>query len=280
MAKKLNNEVVNNKQQNMEEIKETQKDFKDDLKNLTIKMNSILEIVTSLSDKIDALQNNSYVPEVKPPEPRKIIAEIIKENTVLNPIVVLRPKDKNQLVKITTEEIQKVINPSTSKITNMKITASGGNVIIACKDKESIEKCSEEMKTKLGEKYNINIPTKRNVQIQIMGLVNQLEEKDLTEKIELQNHVLHANSKITLVNIKKNKKGRIEALIESDEITHNNIMEKEILAIGWRECRVYENVPMSRCFNCQRYSHVAKYCEQPLRCGVCAGWHDSNACSR
>lgn len=246
-------------------------------------MNNILNIVTRLSEKIDALENKSYVPidiEVPQPEPKKTIAEIIKENIVSNPIVVLRPKDKKQLVKITTEEIQKVINPSTSKITNMKTTASGGGVIISCKDKESIKKCSEEIQTKLGEKYDINIPKKRNAQIKIVGLNNQLKEEDLIEKIESQNHVLHANSKISLVNMKKNGKGRIIATIETDEITHNNIIEKEILAIGWRECRVYENVPIARCFKCQRYNHVSKYCEQQLRCGVCAGSHDSNDCNR
>lgn len=66
-------------------------------------MNTILEIVNCLSDKIDALQNKAYSQKVTPPEPKKTIAEIIKEN-IKSYCRIPRPKDKNQLVKVTTEE--------------------------------------------------------------------------------------------------------------------------------------------------------------------------------
>lgn len=190
----------------------------------------------------------------------------------------MRPKDKTQLVKTTTEEVQNCINPSTSKITNIK-SASGGGIIIACKDTDSIEKCSKEMKDKLGDKYDINVPRKRFAQIKILGLLEELQEDELIDKIEHQNHVLHNNSKIKLIYMKKATNGRITAIIESDETTHQNIIEKEKLAIGWRECRVFEYVQVARCFKCQKYNHVAKYCTQPDKCGKCAGPHASNECT-
>lgn len=112
-----------------------------------------------------------------------------------------------------------------------------------------------------------------------MGLLEQLQEDELFDKIEHQNNVLHCDSKIKLINMKKTSKGRIFAIIESDEITHQNIIEKKKLAIGWRECRVYEYVPVPRCFKCQKYNHVAKYCTQPDKCGRCAGPHVSDECN-
>lgn len=262
------------------EIIENQKEIKENIQELNKQLASIFSIVDELNNKVNLLQNCQVQTTVPTPaaEPKKTLADIIKENTSSNAIVVLRPKDKTQLGKTTTEEIQKHIDPSTSKITNIK-SASGGSVIIACKDTESIEKCSKEMQNKLGDKYLINIPRKRFAQIKIMGLLEELQEDELIDKIEHQNHVLHSNSKIKLISMKKTAKGRIFAIIESDEITHQNIIEKDKIAIGWRECRVFEYVPVARCFKCQKYNHVAKYCTQPEKCGRCAGPHASNECN-
>lgn len=34
-----------------------------------------------------------------------------------------------------------------------------------------------------------------------------------------------------------------------------------------------------RCYKCQSYGHVAKYCKDKLCCGFCAGEHDRRQCS-
>ncbi|CAB0033469.1 unnamed protein product [Trichogramma brassicae] len=42
------------------------------------------------------------------------------------------------------------------------------------------------------------------------------------------------------------------------------------LYLGWRRCRVKEHCALTRCFKCQEFSHIAKYCkEKENTCGKC-----------
>lgn len=234
----------------------------------------ILDLVSKLSEKVSNLQANQLNNTI--PNKSPSLAEIIK-STDWQPVVVVKPKNKDQHIEKSTKEIQAAINPSTSKVTNFRPAASGG-IIISCKDIESSKKCSEEAKLKLSEDYEINIPKKRSPQIKIVGLSEIITEEELVEKIKMQNDIVTDKSKISLINMKKNQRNRIIAIIETDENTYNNIVSAKKLNIGWQRCPIYEFVHVARCFNCQQYNHVSKYCTLTEKCGICAGTHDSSKC--
>ncbi|KAK8774104.1 hypothetical protein V5799_011350 [Amblyomma americanum] len=36
----------------------------------------------------------------------------------------------------------------------------------------------------------------------------------------------------------------------------------------------------TQCMNCQRYFHIARHCDSPTRCKICAGFHNFRVCTR
>jgi hypothetical protein len=49
--------------------------------------------------------------------------------------------------------------------------------------------------------------------------------------------------------------------------------------IDWHSCRVENFVKLTKCFKCQRYGHVAKYCNSEESCGFCtSSEHETKDC--
>lgn len=240
--------------------------------------NTILDSVNQLSIKVDQIErrliledNKLNVIEKKKPT----LSEIIKNK---NPVFIAKPKDKSQKNEQTTSEIQKAIDPSTSKVTNFRQVSTGA-VFISCIDQSSVDKCMEDARNKLGDRYDINIPKKKTAQIKIVGLSDDVvTEEEIFERIKSQNDIIDEESKINLVHVKKTKRGSNIAIIEADENTHNKIVTKGKLNIGWRRCAAFEFINVPRCFKCQRFNHIAKYCDKNSCCGVCSEDHETNKC--
>ena len=48
--------------------------------------------------------------------------------------------------------------------------------------------------------------------------------------------------------------------------------------IGWQKCRVYEDLNLGRCFNCNDDGHSAKKCNNETSCAHCADKHSTTFC--
>ena len=49
--------------------------------------------------------------------------------------------------------------------------------------------------------------------------------------------------------------------------------------IGWKRCRVIEDVYITRCSNCSQYGHKSNVCENNQVCPVCSKNHDLKSCN-
>lgn len=69
-------------------------------------------------------------------------------------------------------------------------------------------------------------------------------------------------------------------IIEMDDswVTHDLIMKREKLNMGWRKCRVFHYFSVKKCFKCWGYYHIVKNCTRQETCHRCAGEHKASEC--
>lgn len=68
-------------------------------------------------------------------------------------------------------------------------------------------------------------------------------------------------------------------IIEVDPETHENLLKKEKVYIGWQIVKVEDHLDIIRCFKCLGYGHFARECKNKKSCFKCDGEHDGGGCS-
>lgn len=107
--------------------------------------------------------------------------------------------------------------------------------------------------------------------------VKDLDECTLEEEIIeafVEKGALADEIKITLA-AKTNRAYRKHAFVTIDMEIANQILRKDVIRIGWMNCRVEEADAPVRCFKCSKYGHAANKCESKTtmegKCFNCCG---------
>lgn len=245
---------------------ETDNNTKLEIDDLRSAVNKNFEEIRKMlgSDKNHNNVNNNL-------ETKKSYAEVTGE------VVVIKPK-KVQESKTTKEVIRKALNPSKLEvgITQIKDTKEGG-VLLKCKSKDEIEKIKQEAEKKLKKNYEITIPKQKNPHIKIVDLEDEMDTKSLEECILKQNSCLNQHHPELQVKVTKKMKSKYMAIIECDPVSADAILKQGKISIGWSICRVFEYVPVFRCFKCGDYDHKATDCKKEERCLKCSSKEHKSA---
>src|SRR5580765_111126 len=68
-------------------------------------------------------------------------------------------------------------------------------------------------------------------------------------------------------------------ILEVDEMTHELMLKRIKINIGWNKCPVFEYYNVKRCYKCWGFRHIAKNCSKLDTCHKCAGNHLTNDCT-
>lgn len=275
----------------LENIKSAQNEIKESIENLmkiVIEVSEKVDIFSKVLESIDQLkikmedveskimlQGNNVFDEVRPKTNTETFVQILKKNK--KSVFLVQPKDTAQTSDQTHGQLRSSIDPASSNVRGIRKTRNGG-VVVTCKDTQSVEQCQKEVLTKLGENYTVKSLENKQPLLKIVGLYSKISEEQLIEKIQTQNDVISENSEIKLIEMKETPRG-VTAVISADCNTYENIMKTGKLNIEWERCMVYPFFKITRCFNCQDYNHISRFCDKPSVCGKCSGEHKSESCT-
>ena len=262
------------------------------VKDIKKKLEACYEIIFEQNSKINELQKE--IKELKdnstkPTEPETTPAQVTYAEIVgkQDHVLVVRPKNEKKESNEVKEDLKSNINPAELQVgLLMDRNTRNGGVILKCTNKEALNTVKNNIRTKMGDEYEIQVPKKLNPRFLITGideeeLKNGSEVKELTHKIIKQNRIPQGdNFRFEGIRKTRTRRGRFNLIVEVDSETFKYIISKEdqALNIGWNNCNIYEHFSVRRCFKCGGYNHEAKDCKEKVTCVMCAEEHKSEVC--
>ncbi|KAI5646608.1 hypothetical protein NE865_01542 [Phthorimaea operculella] len=214
---------------------------------------------------------------------------LIRTNT-LNAVAIY-PADKNKTSDETKELVQKLICPETLKLQlrGMRKIKNGG-VMISAEKKGDIEKLKETVKSS-SSSLTVDEPRKRRPRIIVIGVPTAMAEKEVFECIFKQNlsekmPTLTLENFLTEVKLshKSGKKGleSTNYIVEVSAEIRKALIGQNRAYINWSSCPIRDFTLVTRCYQCQKYGHAAKFCkEEKPTCGHCGELgHEIKACGK
>lgn len=232
------------------------------------------QYLINMTEKIDEFKSKSLESEDE-----QHYKEKFKKH---EPIVIIKPKNHEQKNIKTQEDIKNNIDPVDVGVAGIK-NFKKGSVIVELKNTEATKKIQKEVITKLGDRYEVDIPKPKYPTIKVVGITDKYTAEEIENKIRMQNEYKDKEkSKISVKFIKENKKSsgynNFTVFIEVDGKTHSKMLEETKINIGWNRCAVYDHLSVLRCFNCNGYRHKAGDCKNKKSCGKCSNAHDTSEC--
>jgi hypothetical protein len=169
----------------------------------------------------------------------------------LDPVVVLKSKNKQKKQFDAKSEIRNRIDPEIVPVTGM-INGANGNIIIQCKNIEATELVKREINEHFGEDFETVIPDVKKSRIKIVGVYEdetKCDENKYCEIIKNQNNeIFKINDYLKIVKIEEPKYKKFKNLIaEIEPEIYRPIMSVGKLNVRWNRCNVYDAINVRRC---------------------------------
>lgn len=237
---------------------------------------SNIDLVRVMSNNVDLSKPCATDSMTKP-------SYAVISQTKANSKVIIKPKDTKQSVHKTKGDIVHEIDPAKSNVIVKSVkSVSSGGVILTCTDKEA-DKLKSLATDKLSENYEIKKLATIKPQVRIVGIPAYMDQESAFRSLLKQNDNIFKSNASEYKCIKfwgtKSNKDIFQCIVEVDLDTYRELKSVSGLLVGLNSCSVYDDINVRRCYHCNAFNHVKKYCKYKPTCSFCAGPHELQNCS-
>lgn len=249
-----------------------------EMESVKQQINDLMKMIQGGIVELHAESKGSYSAAVKERKKENII--------IIKPVVEQESETTKKTIK---ERVD--IKSMDMGISRLK-KCSHGTVILGCETGQELAKLKTAVQEKMGDGFKVMESTQAKPKLKIVNIEEeelQLEDEKLIDVIKRQNglnEIETSEMKIVKRIIKRrdhdrNRESSEEGsvIIEVDEKTHQELLNKGKLSVGWRKCPVFNHVNVKRCLKCWGYYHIAKNCKKEETCHKCAGSHKASECT-
>lgn len=258
----------------------------------------IQESINLIAESVQSLQrkNEKSFAEVVQ-LPRKVNQNQQKSTQVRklqpkDPVVIIKPKNLDSSEKeasniIKTKLAKGIPRESNIKVKNMKNVKDGG-ILIVLNSEEDKKKILDSNVIKSGQ-FKVSEPHNKQPKIIIYDVPSYVKEKEIPEIVFCKNSDCINLEKSEFIDgfkpvFKVGPKGQetVHWVILCSPKVRKCVINSNRLFIEWASCRVKDYVAAPRCYKCQNYGHVTKYCRNEANiCAYCsASGHDIKQCNK
>lgn len=239
-------------------------------------LNKKLQRESEPSESYASIASKGYAARVPP------ISGINKRITTMAHVAVISPPDNCQKdVEVVKKEVMGLIDPGNEGIKIKGVRKrTDGKLVVETATAEDLQKVLEHGKLNSGG-YKATRSGAMNPKVIIYDVPRELEPVALAEMALKQNYEMLKG--ITEESIKNDFIPRFRIGKKEGECTNwvvevspklRNVLrsnERNRLYLQWQSCKIEDYRGVTRCYKCQQYGHVSKYCrEEDQICSYCA----------
>lgn len=256
----------------------------EECRRMLAKMPYMVKMLENIQDEIQKLKETH--PTVSNDTSEISYSEVLKlKNMSQNskapnpPAVIIKPKKVQNIAK-TKNDVHRGINPTELNIGIKHFkTTKGGSVVIKCTNKQESERLKQAAEGSLRDGYTVETLKMKLPRVKIASYTGDKSIDEIEESILKQNSWITSSDTFKVTYIKKIKnKNTSTVFVECAAGLYAKMMALKKVYIDWERCPVYEDLSVTRCFNCQGYNHKSASCDRRKVCGRCAGEHDGATC--
>lgn len=233
-----------------------------------------VEKVNEIGDKIESIGSVDSNSGTSKPSYAKAV------KSKINPVVVVKPKEK-QACKKTVEEIRQKVDGKSIRVRNTRNIKDGG-IVLSCENDSDTMKLKKIVEASYGQNYEVRLPEVKKPRVRITNVSDQIDETNLIKEIKKMNNELKdADMKlVTVIKRKKQSYTYRDIVVEVNAATYKKLLNMGEIFLDWRRCGVTEHLHIQRCFKCCGFSHISSECKGEQRCSKCSGAHRFDNCQR
>lgn len=200
-------------------------------------------------------------------------------------VVFIKSKDKNDTIDTIKERVKATLNPGRLGINIQKVKKTARGLLIET-EKESHLAALENNADLKAKGLVVEKPRRKQPRIMIYDVepddsavtIQEIFDRNVAEAIPYEEFL--DEFKCVHKYTHRGSDTRENWVVECSPRVRNLIRVRDRLFIGWQSCRVKDYNPVVRCYKCQTYGHVGKYCRNKQVCPHCTGEHDLKNCKR